>query len=122
MNKAQMVDRLTELLGGTKAQSKRYYETIGDILEQEILEEGKANVFHFGQIKVRDRKERRGRNPKTGESLVIPQHKTLYLRVSDTMPESGRGGRVNLESLGTVISGSDARTVHKRMICAYRRQ
>ncbi len=85
MNKAQMVDRLTELLGGSKAQARMYYEAIGDLMEQELLKEGQTSVFRLGQIKVRDRKERVGRNPKTGESLVIPQHKTLYLRVSDTM-------------------------------------
>ena len=67
VNKSQMLDRLV------------------DLLEQELLKEGQTSVFHLGQIKVRDRKERVGRNPKTGESLVIPQHKTLYLRVSDTM-------------------------------------
>ncbi len=85
MNKAQMVDRLTELLGGTKAQAKMYYEAIGDLLEKEVLTEGKASVFHLGQIKMRDRKERVGRNPKTGEKITIPQHKTLYFRVSDTI-------------------------------------
>lgn len=72
MTKADLIDSLaaeTEL-------SKRQVGELVDLLLDEIktaLQQGeKVALIPFGSFVVRDRKKREGRNPKTGEKLMIP--------------------------------------------------
>ena len=75
MTKAELVDSLaaeTEL-------SKRQVGDIVDLLLDEIkgalVKGDKVQLIPFGSFVVRERKKREGRNPKTGEKLMIAARK-----------------------------------------------
>ncbi len=75
MTKAELV----EALAGEVDLSKRQLGTIVDLVLDEIrnaLVKGeKVQLIPFGSFVVRERKKREGRNPKTGEKLVIAARK-----------------------------------------------
>ena len=75
MTKADLIDSLaTEF-----ELSKRQVGEMIDMVLQEIMDAlkkgDKVQLITFGSFVVRDRKKREGRNPKTGETLIIPARK-----------------------------------------------
>ena len=75
MTKADLIDSLATEFELSKRQVG---EMIDMILEQitDALKDGdKVQLIPFGSFVVRDRKKREGRNPKTGETLIIPARK-----------------------------------------------
>lgn len=75
MNKGQLVDRVAEKSGVNKKQVDSVLSAaLGEIVEA-VANGDKVTLVGFGTFERRDRKEREGRNPKTGETLVIPAAK-----------------------------------------------
>lgn len=72
MNKAQLVERVAE---STDLSKKAAAELLDAVLENILLalEQGdEVQLVGFGKFKTSVRAERQGRNPQTGEALVIP--------------------------------------------------
>lgn len=80
LTKADIADRLFEEVGLNKREAKEfvdaYFETIRDALE------GGENVklSGFGNFQLRDKKQRPGRNPKTGEEIPISARRVVTFR------------------------------------------
>jgi DNA-binding protein HU-beta len=59
-----------------------FFETV----ELEVLEEGNdIRITNFGSFRRRHNAARAGRNPKTGEALMIPARTTLAFTASSSM-------------------------------------
>lgn len=77
MNRTDIANSVAETMGISKVQShelvKKVFSTVRDALE------GGDNVqiADFGVFKIKETAERNGRNPKTGEALVIPAKKAV---------------------------------------------
>ena len=82
MTKSQLVDQLTE--GGQRSKSET--EQIVDLVFAGIskaLQQGEGlDVRGFGSFKLRDQKARQGRNPRTGEALLIPAKRVVVFKPS----------------------------------------
>ena len=60
----------------------------------EILAQGEGiELRNFGVFKIKNRRERIGRNPRTGETVSIPPKKVVYFKVGKILKE-----RVTLSS------------------------
>lgn len=71
--RVQMIDELSKMLNIDKKQTKTFMDTYEAFL---ILELSRAKEVRFGNIgkfKVAVRAERKGINPKTGETVIIPE-------------------------------------------------
>ena len=72
-------------------------DTIFDSMADALAQGDRIDIRGFGSIKVKDRGEREGRNPKTGESVRIPAKKSpffrigkeLYERINQAVPSRG---------------------------------
>jgi integration host factor beta subunit len=72
-------------------------DTIFDSMTDALAQGEGIEIRGFGSLKVKDRGEREGRNPKTGESLRIPAKKSpffrigkeLHERINQTVPATG---------------------------------
>jgi DNA-binding protein HU-beta len=54
-----------------------------------LLQEGKTiNLPEFGKFQVVERKERKGRNPKTGAEMSIPEHKVVKFKASSVVKDA----------------------------------
>ena len=75
LRKSQIVDEIHERALGFNYSRKKSVETVEIVLEiiKRTLENGEdVLISGFGKFCVREKKERRGRNPATGESLMLP--------------------------------------------------
>lgn len=65
-------------------------ETAFDMLAKGIKRDGKFTYPGFGAFNLRKRKARNGRNPKTGETLLIEARKTITFRPAPKLKDSLR--------------------------------
>lgn len=73
MNKGELIDAVAERSGRTK---KTTGEVLDALLEQIVVTVAagsKVTLVGFGTFEPRKRAKRDGRNPQTGESMVIPE-------------------------------------------------
>jgi len=80
MTKADLVVKVAEMAGMTKVNAERALNSFLDAVEATLVKDGKLMLTGFGTFEVETRKARKGRNPKTGESIDIPEAKVVKFR------------------------------------------
>ena len=80
MNKAELVDKVAEKASSSeKSMTKKDVDSVItatiDAIMDAIASGEKVTLVGFGSFERRERKEREGRNPKTGDTMVIPATK-----------------------------------------------
>lgn len=80
LTKADMAERLFEEVGLNKREAKELVECFFEEIRQ-ALEDGTAvKLSGFGNFDLRDKGERPGRNPKTGEEIPISARRVVTFR------------------------------------------
>ena len=72
MNKGELVDQVAEKADVTKKQADAVISAAIESIMTAVSSGEKVTLVGFGSFEPRDRKEREGRNPKTGATMVIP--------------------------------------------------
>jgi integration host factor subunit alpha len=85
MTKADIVDIIREKIGFGIKESRQIVENVFGII-QETLESGeKVKISGFGNFVVRQKRARRGRNPKSGDEVVISERKVVTFKSSNKL-------------------------------------
>lgn len=71
MTKADLIDSLAGGFAVSKRQAGEMIDLLLDEIKNALQAGEKVQLIPFGSFAVRDRKRREGRNPKTGEKLII---------------------------------------------------
>ena len=80
LTKAELADLLFEQLGLNKREAKDMVERFFEEIRQ-ALEEGRSvKLSGFGNFDLRDKNQRPGRNPKTGEEIPISARRVVTFR------------------------------------------
>jgi len=88
MNKSQLVDVVKQKTDLTKKDVEQVVSAVFESMEEALVTGDKVAIAGFGTFAVRERAERRGRNPKTQEELVVPAAKVPVFRPFKTLKES----------------------------------
>lgn len=75
MTKADLVEALAGKVDLSKRQVGSIVDHVLDEIRNALVKGEKVQLIPFGSFVVRERKKREGRNPKTGEKLMIPARK-----------------------------------------------
>ena len=73
MNKGELVDRIAQRATVTKKQADAVLSAAIETIMDAVSEGDKVTLVGFGSFERRHRKEREGRNPKTGDKMLIPE-------------------------------------------------
>ncbi|MBE9166767.1 HU family DNA-binding protein [Pleurocapsales cyanobacterium LEGE 06147] len=73
MNKGELVDQIAQRATVTKKQADAVLSAAIEAIMEAVSEGDKVTLVGFGSFERRHRKEREGRNPKTGEKMSIPE-------------------------------------------------
>lgn len=87
MTKKDIVRAVTEESGLQRIQVAKIMQTIFDSLVKALVEEGRVELRNFGVFAVRRRKARRGRNPRTNETIMIPERYAVSFTPGKVMEE-----------------------------------
>ena len=69
----------------TKVEATKMVENVIDSLHALIVEAGGVSLLGEFSIEVRNRAEKKGRNPATGESMIIPAHNVLAIKAGKSL-------------------------------------
>lgn len=85
MTKADIAERIQSVTGLNKKDSIEVLELVLSIMKS-TLEQGEAlKISGFGNFVVKEKKDRRGRNPQTGETITISSRRVLTFKPSSVM-------------------------------------
>lgn len=88
MTKADIVEKVADDFKVTKRDAHAMVESVFSILK-ETLESGEdVKISGFGKFEVRQKNDRRGRNPQTGEMITITARKVLSFKSSKLLTSS----------------------------------
>ena len=87
LTKDKLVIRLQTQLGLTKTESRQMVERLFGLMKDTLTNGEDLLVSGFGKFSVRKKNERRGRNPQTRESLILPARKVLVFKASGVLRE-----------------------------------
>ena len=87
MNKQDLVNKISEVTGFTKADTSRFLEAFLDVVTESLSQGLKVVLTGFGTFEVRNRSAKMGRNPQTGAPMKIPAGRRPALRVGKTLKD-----------------------------------
>jgi integration host factor subunit alpha len=92
--KDDIISNVYELTGMSKTESRQAVEALLEIMK-ETLERGEdVKISGFGKFQVKEKKARRGRNPRTGEDITLHERRVLVFSTSSVLRKKiNSGGR-----------------------------
>lgn len=87
MTKADLVERVAKEADMTKKDAEQLVEIIFDSIITSLNKGEKIELRGFGSFRVRQRNARKGRNPKTGDSVNIPAKRVAYFKPGKELKE-----------------------------------
>ncbi|GLI71694.1 hypothetical protein VaNZ11_016999 [Volvox africanus] len=91
VGKAALIDKIARDASLTEAQATKAFDSLFDAVQEAVTSGKKVTVIGFGTFESRDRKERAGRNPRTGEVITIPASKAPSFKASPSFKEKVNG-------------------------------
>lgn len=80
LTKADMAERLNEELGLNKREAKDIVESFFNEIRHSLASNQQVKLSGFGNFDLRDKSQRPGRNPKTGEEVPISARRVVTFR------------------------------------------
>jgi len=87
LTKADMAERLYEELGLNKREAKEMVDSFFDEIRASLAHNEQVKLSGFGNFDLRDKRERPGRNPKTGEEVPISARRVVTFRPGQKLKE-----------------------------------
>ncbi len=87
LTKAQIVDIIHEELPFPKNKSTEVIEGLIEIIKNTLENGEDVLISGFGKFCVKNKRERRGRNPATGDDLILSQRKVVTFKCSGKLRE-----------------------------------
>ncbi len=80
MTKKDIVLKITDLTGIKQVDVKTIVQKTFDVIIESLIRSEKVELRNFGVFKIKERKARFGRNPRTGESVPVPPRKVVVFK------------------------------------------
>ncbi len=89
MTKSVLIEKVSEKVEGlTRNQTEIVVDTVFESIKKALMNGEKIEIRGFGNFRLKTRKPRKARNPKTGESVDVPGKKVLYFKVGKALKEA----------------------------------
>ncbi len=87
LTKAQIVDIIRDEIGFTRNECTELVESLLEIIKSRLESGEDVLVSGFGKFCVKQKRKRRGRNPATGEELILASRKVVTFQCSGKLRE-----------------------------------
>jgi len=82
MTKSVLIEKVTERVENlTKKQVETIINIIFDGLKDALANGGKIEVRGFGNFRLKERKAKMARNPRTGETVQVPSKRVVHFKI-----------------------------------------
>ena len=86
--KRDMAERIAEKCGITGVQAKAMVQHTLDELVSTLIQEGRIELRNFGVFSVVESAPRKARNPRTGETVMVPARRTVKFKMGKAMSDA----------------------------------
>lgn len=87
MVKDDIIDIVYKKVGFTHSEAVAAVELIFEAIKEKLMAGEDVNIVGFGKFCLRDKRERVGRNPKTGQDFKITARRVLTFKPSENLKE-----------------------------------
>jgi len=87
MTKQHLVEAVAAKTGRTKSEIEAIVDSILGTITEALVANERVDVRGFGSFVVKQKKERQGRNPRTGETIMIPAKRDAGFRPGKELSE-----------------------------------
>ncbi|HPA15139.1 MAG TPA: integration host factor subunit alpha [Desulfobacterales bacterium] len=87
ITKAEIIDVVHSRLGFPKKKSSELVETLLEIIKRTLENGDDVLISGFGKLCVNKKKERKGRNPATGEDMMLSERNVISFKCSQRLRE-----------------------------------
>jgi DNA-binding protein HU-beta len=78
MNKNELAIQMVKKAGVTKSNAFKVIDAFVDVVSIELRKnDGNLTIVGFGTYKTIEKKKKKGRNPRTGEEIIIPKKRVV---------------------------------------------
>lgn len=90
VNKASLVEKVHEVVGGTKVQAEQVVDTLINTIVSTLKNGDEVSVAGLGIFSAKMRAARTARNPRTGEPIQVPAMRVPKFRAAKALKEAVR--------------------------------
>ena len=87
MTKADLVEEVARVSELTKKHAEIIVNTVFDSIVDALRKDEKIELRGFGSFRIRQRRSRQGRNPKTGDKVDVPAKRIPYFKPGKELKE-----------------------------------
>ena len=91
LTKSDLIDSIHNHCGFSKTKSVQLVESTLEIIKSSLESGESVLVSGFGKFEVKDKKPRRGRNPQTGDDLMLDARRVVKFKCSGVLREKMNG-------------------------------
>ena len=88
MTKAQLIDQVAGVGSLSKKDAEALVEAVFTVVGKAVREEKRFSFPGFGTFRLQERPARKGRNPRTGETLAIKASRTVGFKPAPALRDS----------------------------------
>jgi len=92
LTKSHLIEAIAEQIGFTKKKSTETVEAILEIIKSTIASGEDVLVSGFGKFCVKEKRERKGRNPATGADMILAPRRVVTFRCSGKLKDKINDG------------------------------
>ena len=85
LTKAELAEMLYEQLGLNKREAKDFIDEFFELITQRVAQGKDVKISGFGNFQVRTKQARPGRNPRTGEPVLVEARRTVTFHASNSL-------------------------------------
>lgn len=87
LTRKELTETLANQLGFSQSNCAEIVDSFLDNMKSSMLNGESIKLVHFGTFTVRDKSPRKGRNPRTGETITIKKRQAISFRPSKKLRE-----------------------------------
>jgi integration host factor subunit alpha len=91
LTKAKQIETISDQIGYPKNHSSEIVETLLEIIKKSLESGADVLISGFGKFCVKDKKERKGRNPATGEGMMLRPRRVVTFKCSGRLKDRING-------------------------------
>ena len=88
MNKTEFINAVAEKEGIEKKCAEKAVNAVFATSAQELAKGEKIQLVGFGTFEIRERAEKQGRNPRTGETMTVPASKVPAFKAGKALKDA----------------------------------
>jgi integration host factor subunit alpha len=93
LTKAQIIDSIYRQVDLPKIRSVQVVESLLEVMKKTLENGEDVLISRFGKFCVKEKRKRRGRNPQTGENLMLAERRVVRFRCSGRLRDKINGKR-----------------------------